>query len=175
MQNKLPQVVSAIAPVLGAALSPLSPIASLLIKGLGAIFGADNPDDLAAKIASDPDAAVKIRQFELEHENIIVQTNAQIRLAAYDREIKVTQGGDRNFVMKFLALFVVISFFGLCLIVAFTTLDKTDHDIFYMLLGVFGSKFGSVIDYFFGSSSEKTPIYYQRQNDIELPPPAKTR
>lgn len=47
---------------------------------------------------------------------------------------------------------VVVGFFALLLILAYTDLPKENKDLFNMLLGAWIVSFTSVINYFFGSS-----------------------
>ncbi len=52
------------------------------------------------------------------------------------------------------AFSVIIGFFAMCFLIALTKLDQSDHDILYMLLGVLGTTFSQVFQYYFGSSKK---------------------
>ena len=155
------------------------PGSGLLINGLAKLFGADptNEQDLINKISNDPDAYLKLRQFELEHQKDILALDLQDRASAREREKSVigyTQ--KRDWVMDFLAIFITIAFFVLCIIVAYSSIDDKLHSIFYMLLGVFGSGFGVVMNYYFGSSvmtkMNSPPI--EEKKPVILPIPRDT-
>jgi hypothetical protein len=58
----------------------------------------------------------------------------------------------QDWLLSFVVVSVVIGFLGVCAIVGLMKTDATDHDIFYLLVGQMGMKFGTVVDYFVGSS-----------------------
>ena len=59
--------------------------------------------------------------------------------------------GRRDFVMDFIALAVVIGFFGMAFLIALTPRDSTDHDVLNMLIGQLSAGFIAVLSFFFGS------------------------
>lgn len=179
--STLGNVVSKAAPVLGNVLNSVLPGSSLVISSLMALFGvtSNDQDILATTIASDPNASLKLKQFELTHIEELEKIYTQDRQSARQMAIETAKAtGKRDWVADFIAISIVSGFFGLCLIVAFTKMDLSDHDIFYMLLGIFGSGFSCVLNYFYGSSVEtKFHQAKEKANDskIILPPPAETR
>ena len=176
---ELKEVVGKISPLLGAALGAFVPGGSLIVSGLAHLFGVDssNSDQLAAAIASDPEAVVKIKQFEFEHKDALLTAATQVRLGAYDREAQVVKAtGKRDWVMDFLAVFVTVGFFALCLMIKFTILDPSDKDLFYMLIGTFSSGWSIVLAYYFGATKSKSSVMQHPQApDVVIPPPAQTR
>lgn len=179
--NPLISVLSKFSSPLVSIISSVSPVAGLIVKGLMNLFGVEtgSTEDLAKAIATDKDAALKIKQYEIEHADIIAQTTAQIRLAAYDREKTIVQStGKRDWVMDFLAVFVTVTFVGLCLIVAFGHMDPGNRDLFYMLLGTFSAAWGGIVAYFFGgnpSTALHSHKEVKKSPEIILPPPADTK
>lgn len=168
--SKLADVVSKAAPVLGAALGGVGAPIGLIVSGIAKLFGADGEDDLLAKIKADPEAYVKLRQFELEHQYDLERIVAADKASAREREVEIVKAtGRRDYVLDFIAVFIVLGFFAIVLIVAFTKMDQTDHDILYLLTGQLSGSFLLVISYFFGSS---VPVKSQQ---AVLPPPAQTR
>ncbi len=59
--------------------------------------------------------------------------------------------GRRDFVMDFIAICVVLGFFAMAFIIAFTPRDNSDHDILNMLIGQLSAGFIAVLSFFFGS------------------------
>lgn len=54
-----------------------------------------------------------------------------------------------------LAIFVVVGFFIMSVLIVRNKLDQSDHDIMYMLLGVLGSNFSQIYQYYFGKADKK--------------------
>lgn len=48
--------------------------------------------------------------------------------------------------------FITIGFFGLIVVLIFFDIKEGSKEIVFTLLGVFGSAFSSIVNYFFGSS-----------------------
>jgi hypothetical protein len=65
----------------------------------------------------------------------------------------------------FVVISVVLGFWGVCIIVALTSMDKTDHDIFYLIVGVMGTKFSTMVDYFVGSSRKDSYKTVKKNNE----------
>jgi hypothetical protein len=59
--------------------------------------------------------------------------------------------GRRDFVMDFIAIVVVLGFFGMAFLIAITPRDSTDHDILNMLIGQLSAGFITILAFFFGS------------------------
>jgi len=142
---------------------------------LASLFGCENkPDALAAAIQTDPQAALKMKQFELDHEldlqKLILQ-GEQMRLAdvasARQREVDVTKAtGKRDVNLYLLAWIMVMGFFCLVALLVFKEIPKDSNGVVYLLFGTLATSFGCVIQYFFGSSkssSDKTALLAQAQ------------
>lgn len=170
----LANIVSRSAPLLGTVIGgPIGAGVGMVVSGIASLFGGDpgNQDDLVERIKADPDAALKLREFELQHTVDLQKVYADNVASARNREIQITATtGKRDWLMVFLAVFITVGFFAMCLIVAFTKMDKTDHDIFYMLLGGIASGFNVILNFYFGSS-----ISVPQSRQIQLPPPGSTQ
>lgn len=180
MSSKLSNVVSAIAPALGNVLNLALPGSGLVVSSLAALFGGNssNPDDLAHKIINDPEASIKLLDFQNKHLEELERIAASDRSSARERQIEVTKAtGKRDWVMDFLTIFLVVGFFSLIMIVAFTKMDQSDHDILYLLTGQLSGAFLLSISYYFGSSvpAKGNGNHEQKINDVVLPPPEQTR
>lgn len=77
---------------------------------------------------------------------------------ARNREIEVVKTtGKKDNTVTILAGVIVIGFFAGLISLVFVTLDKGSgtYELLYMMFGALIAKFGTVIDYFFGSSETK--------------------
>ena len=135
------------------------------IGGLVArLFGADpeNPADIALKIKADPDALVKLRQFEMEHERELIKLYLGDVQNARQREVDVTRAtGETNWPIYVLAGIIVSGFFILVGILFKYTIPDGSREVAYMLFGSLSAGFGAVLQYFFGSSkgsADKTAL-----------------
>ena len=146
------------APTVAAALGV--PGASLVASALSQWFGVE-PAKLPATINADPDADVKLKQFEIEHKADLqriaatnYQTEVDDRKNARQREIEIEKiTGKTDYVLSSIALAVVVGFFILCGLNYFYK-SPEDH-IIIMLLGQLSGGFIMVLSYFFGSSQKK--------------------
>lgn len=139
-----------------------SPVAGMVLSLLATWFHVE-PEKLAETMSTDPNTEFKIKQFELEHKESLAKiqsTNYSLevddRKNAREREVKfIEQTGKRDWVEALIALIVVSGFFIMCILVAITKQDNTDHDILYMLIGQLTSGFILILSYFFGSINKK--------------------
>lgn len=153
-------------PLLGAALTTVNPLAGLVLSAVAGAFGANpkNMPDILTKMQVDGAAEEKIKELEIQHKDLLVKAaSADFQAAMLDTQsarwreeeiVKIT--GKYDWVQHACALVVVSGFFGCIFIIVTTKLDQSDHDILYMLLGVLGSTFSQVYQYYFGSSSESS-------------------
>ncbi len=149
------------APLVAGIIGSASPITGLLLDGLGHLFGVStaSPAAIATAVAADPDAKIKLKEFELKHSEILeqyslqtYQTEVDDRKNARDRDVAETKLlGGRDWVMDSIAIIVVVGFFGMALVVALTKLDQSDHDVLYTLIGQMAAGFICVLSFFFGS------------------------
>jgi hypothetical protein len=148
------ETVSKYAPLLGSVISESNPIAGLILMAIAKIFNvSSHPDYIINAINNDPDAALKLKKLEYEHEDIILQNQTEDRINARDRETKVIQlTGKRDWVLDFLSIIVVIGFFSLCILNYFIKPD--DDNIIIMLIGQISSGFMLCLSYYFGSSNK---------------------
>lgn len=153
----LSNIAEKYSPLIGAAITPFNPAVGALIGSMATAFNASNdPSEIALKIAQDPDAAVKLKGIEAEHQDRLYQSEVEDRESARSREVeKEKLLGREDWMLDFIAIVVVIGFFGMCFVVAFQKMDQSDHDILYMLIGQLTAGFIMVVSYYFGSSNKK--------------------
>lgn len=134
------------------------PFGSLLSYGLEKIFDTD-ANNLVNKIQQDPNAEFKIKQLEIAHQDLInqlkssdFQANLNDIEGARQRDLKQTQIlGRRDWVMDVIALMIIGGFFFMLFVIAFTSFDKADHDVLFMLIGQLCAGFIGVLSFFFGN------------------------
>lgn len=164
---------------------PLIPIAMMLssvIPGLAKLLGGDTAGAVAEKVVGiaknltgleDPEEAVKavqldpalqirLREIALEEINAFLADRQDAR----KREIEIVKStGKRDYFLYGLAALVVLGYFALCGILMRYPLPAGSNEVVFMLFGGLAAGFGSVLQYFFGSSkssADKTQMLTQK-------------
>ena len=136
----------------------------LLSKGIKAITGIDitekelTPDD-KQKIM---DSQIEIMKIDFDKLKLETEAKLQSKKMVFEdksnarnREIEVVKTtGKKDNTVTILAGVIVIGFFAGLISLVFVHLDKGSgtYELLYMMFGALIAKFGTVIDYFFGSS-----------------------
>lgn len=165
--SSVAKAAEGIAPALATMLGgPLAGGAVTALEGLfGIAPGTATPDTLTAAIAADPNAAMKLKQAEMDFaikqrdqdiETLKTQlADIQSARARQTEHEKATGKSDLN--LYALAWLIVGGFFGLTgalLYFSYTGKPITDQTgVLFMLVGTLATAFGGVIGYFFGSSA----------------------
>lgn len=72
--------VSKYAPLLGSVISESNPIAGLIVMAIAKLFNtSSNPSEILTSIQTDPDAAIKLQQLEIEHQDALIQNQTEDR------------------------------------------------------------------------------------------------
>lgn len=153
-------IVRGTAPILGTVLG--SPLAGVALSLIANCFGGNPKDigDLLNKIKLDANASVKLREIELQHQEILQH------IASHDFEIEVQDKEDarkygylyKDFLLH-MSYFVTVGFFAaLFLLFIPLTISESEKNLLSMLVGMLASKWQTIIDFFYGSSR------YQRQS-----------
>ena len=139
----------------------------------------DDPDVLEQAVASNPEAAAKLLQAQMDHEVSIKQLSLEFarvaleeqrvhhddRVSAREREKEITkQTGHRDLNMLVLSWVVVGGFFLLLGVLIFKPLAPGSEGYINQLFGALTAGFGAVLNYFFGSSkgdSESREMIYR--------------
>lgn len=138
----------------------------LVKKGVKAITGIDL--DEKALTAEDKqkimDSQIEIMKIDFEKLKLETESKLQTKKMTLDdksnargREVEVTKStGKRDYALISLAVVIVIGFFAGLVSLVFVTLDKGSgtYELLYMMFGALITKFGTVVDYFFGSSDK---------------------
>jgi hypothetical protein len=170
--KNLVKAVSKGAPIIGSLIGgPAGGAAGTALALLARAFGADpeNPEEILQTIKNDPEAYVKLRQIEAEHERELTALALKSKIAdlddrqsAREREIQITKStGKKDYNLYVTAWCVLTGFFILTAVLMFYPLPEGSSQAVYMLFGALAGGFGTVLQYFFGSSkgsSDKTQM-----------------
>jgi len=155
-------------PLLGAVAGGPAGIAGAIIGNIAGELGLESSDEdqIIKHIESNPDTVFKLKKLEADSKAELKRLNlqgAEIKLKeeqaflddkqdARSREtdfIKAT--GGRDWSQTILAWIIVGGFFG-ALFAFIGGVNPAGNEILLVLTGTMAAKFGSVVDYFFGSS-----------------------
>lgn len=138
----------------------------LVKKGVKALTGIDlESKELTAEDKQKiMDSQIEIMKIDFEKLKLDTDSKLQSKKMIFDdklnargREVEVTKTtGKRDYALIALAVVIVIGFFAGLVSLVFVTLDKGSgtYELLYMMFGALITKFGTVVDYFFGSSDK---------------------
>lgn len=150
----LNDIVSKSAPLLGSMLG--SPLAGVGIGWIANLFGADpkNTQDIIEKITSDPEANIKLKTLEYQHQEELqkiavssYQVEVDDRKSARQREISLHDYVPTILAVGFLVNYALIQ--GYCV-----THPGSSNDI---ISARFQDVLIMIISYYFGSSHKEKP------------------
>ena len=116
-------------------------------------------DEVAQALATNPEAAIKLRQIEADRqvrlqELVAAHADAELRIAAEDRkDARQMQVSVKSRVPAVLALSITGGFFGVLALMLWGVWKPTDNNALLILLGALGTSWGAVVNYYFGSSA----------------------
>ena len=138
----------------------------LVVTGIEKLVGIDlskeelTPDD-KQKIM---DSQIEIMKIDFEKIKLETEAKLQSKKMVFDdksnargREVEVTKAtGKKDNAVTILAGVIVFGFFAGLVSLVFVHLDKGSgaYELLYMCFGALTMKFGTVVDYFFGSSDK---------------------
>ena len=168
--NVAPVIANVIGSIAGGTI--VGGAAEKVVSGLLSLFGLKpdaTPDQLNNAIAQDPQAALKLRQAEMEYNLALNKQKLDDQQAflndiqnARNMMVETTKAtGKRDVNLYALAWLIVAGFFMLTCLLVFKDLPKDSNGVIFMLFGALSAAFGSVVGYFFGSSKssgEKTEL-----------------
>ena len=138
----------------------------LLSRGIKALTGIDleakelTPED-KQKIM---DSQIEIMKIDFDKLKLETEAKLESKRMVFDdksnaksREVEVTKAtGKKDNAVTILAEVIVFGFFAGLISLVFVHLDKGSgaYELLYMAFGALTMKFGTVVDYFFGSSDK---------------------
>ena len=182
MWDNIKELIGTSAPVIGTLLG--GPAGGAVGGLISKVLGVDNtPEAIELALMNNPDALVKIKELETSKELAILQAeleNKRIDVGSVIDNRKLDNEKDQMFLsdkqsarsrqvdsekatgkvdvaLYVIAGVIVVAFFVSILALIFITLDKQSgtYELLLMLFGALTTKFGTVVDYFFGSSNQK--------------------
>lgn len=181
MWDNIKELIGTSAPVIGALLG--GPAGGAVGGLISKVLGVDNtPEAIELALMNNPDALVKIKELETSKELAILQAeleNKRIDVGSVIDNRKLDNEKDQMFLsdkqsarsrqvdsekatgkvdvaLYAIAGVIVVAFFVSILALIFITLDKQSgtYELLLMLFGALTTKFGTVVDYFFGASNK---------------------
>ncbi len=155
MANSLAKIVAKAAPLLGLALGGIGAPIGMIVAGIASLFGgADTDEDLIEKIKADPDAYLKLKEFEMQHQKDLLKITADDRNSARNKHIQhVKTLGKRDWVMDFLSITPFLALTAISFIAIFKNPTGSERDFFYSIFDMFSSFLAFVMGYHFGGVS----------------------
>ena len=181
MWDNIKEILGSSAPVIGTLLG--GPAGGAVGGLISKVLGVDNtPEAIELALMNNPDALVKIKELETSKELAILQAeleNKRIDISSAIDNRKLDNEKDQMFLsdkqsarsrqtdsekatgkvdvaLYVIAGVIVVAFFVSILALIFITLDKQSgtYELLLMLFGALTTKFGTVVDYFFGASNK---------------------
>lgn len=181
MWDNIKELIGTSAPVIGTLLG--GPAGGAVGGLISKVLGVDNtPEAIELALMNNPDALVKIKELETSKELAILQAeleNKRIDVGSVIDNRKLDNEKDQMFLsdkqsarrrqidsekatgkvdvaLYVIAGVIVVAFFVSILALIFITLDKQSgtYELLLMLFGALTTKFGTVVDYFFGASNK---------------------
>jgi hypothetical protein len=157
--------VGKFAPLLGTLLG--GPAGGAIGGMVASALGSNNtPDDVAQALAINPDAAVKLKQIEADHDtrlHELLSQQAQASIAADSaryladvdntKDARGMQVGTKAMTPAILAILVTTGFFGVLGTMLFGVWHPSDNNALLILLGSLGTSWGAIVNFYFGSSA----------------------
>lgn len=177
MWDNIKELIGSSAPVLGTLLggSAGGAVGNLIAKALGV---ENTASAIESALINNPDAIVKLKELETSKEIALIQANLEASRIKNDekrvdneasklilddksnaraREVENTKvTGSRDYALYTLAVVIVSAFFVSMWLLIHTPLvkDTGSYELLLIMFGALGSKFSTVVDYFFGSSKQ---------------------
>lgn len=148
---------------------------------LSSVLGEDTVKDpvaMLARMQAQPELLVEIRKIDRDNKESLRRLSLQQAELDYknvqgarDREVEITKATGRlDANLYVLAWMVVCGFLATIAILAFADEAFSDNQAALLLLGALSAGFGSVLNYFFGStkgSREKTQMLVSRMGPTQ--------
>ncbi len=150
-------LISQYAPLLGNVISRFNPIAFLFINSIAALFEANSKDihDITNKIMNDPHAGIKLKQLELQYQEILNKNQIDDRINAREREERIIElTGKRDWLLDLIAFVVICGYFVMCSFMVFNRVEGENNQVLFMMFGQLTGGFIMVLSYYFGSTKQ---------------------
>ena len=152
--NELLSLVKGIAPSIATALG--SPLAGMAVSALAERFGVEDEVEAVTKaIKADPEAAMKLKQLELDKFKAVLADKDSAR----NREATIATSDKAPLLNKLispaLALIVVGAWVGIQFILINTTVPQEMRELVARVLGTLDGALMVILSYYFGASTKE--------------------
>ena len=154
--DKILDILKVAAPTVATALG--GPLAGMAVKFLTDKLGLPSPDEdvLVRTIQGmGPDQIVQLKQMDIDFQKFLKQNEIDLEaIAAKDRDsARNLLIQTKSIVPAFLSIGVTLGYFGILTLMLRGELKVGDSQALLLMLGGLGMAFGSVMQYWFGSSA----------------------
>lgn len=152
--NDLISMVSKFAPAIGTALG--GPLGGLAVSAIAEKLGvADEVEAVTKAIKADPEAAMKLKQLELDKFKSVLADKDSAR----NREATIATSEKAPLINKLvspvLALIVVVAWVGIQYTLLNTTVPQEMRELVARVLGTLDGALMLILSYFFGASTKE--------------------
>ena len=152
--NELLSLVKGIAPSIATALG--SPLAGMAVSALAERFGVEDEVEAVTKaIKADPEAAMKLKQLELDKFKAVLADKDSAR----NREATIATSEKAPLINKrvspVLALIVVVAWVGIQYTLLNTTVPQEMRELVARVLGTLDGALMVILSYYFGASTKE--------------------
>ena len=152
--NELLGLVKNIAPSIATALG--SPLAGMAVSALAERFGVEDEVEAVTKaIKSDPEAAIKLKQLEIDKFKAVLADKDSAR----NREATIATSEKAPLINKLvsplLALIVVVAWVGIQYTLLNTTVPQEMRELVARVLGTLDGALMVILSYYFGASTKE--------------------
>ena len=149
--SELGEKVAGYAPLLGGVVG--GPAGGAIGSVIASVFGVENkPDLILSAINRDPDAAVKLKEIELDNkvelQRIAIEL-AKAEIADKQNARKENKHSKVPAVLSGVLSFVIV---GIIYLLFYTVVPEGSKDVLFMLLGVVVKEWGGAMQYWFGTT-----------------------
>jgi len=158
--NSVGKVIAKSAPVIGSLLG--GPAGGAVGAIVASVLGVENdPDKIAQAINLDPDALVKLKQYELEHSAELKRIQFQT-LEVELKDVANARKEHKHSPMPAIVTVLITAMMGLIGYAIFAhEIPVTNREVAYMMFGQISALWGASITYWVGttrSSADKTKL-----------------
>lgn len=148
-------IVGTVAPVLGTALG--GPLGGMAVKAISNALGLSEQTEeaISAAIAgAKPEDLLKLKQADHQFAKDMKALDVDLdRLAVENtKDARQMQIATHSKVPALLAVIVTVGFFGILVMMATGIYKPADNNALLIMLGALGASWGSIVQYYFGSS-----------------------
>ncbi len=153
--------------------TPIGKVTKLVSSVLGV---GDSPNEVYEELEKNPDAVLKLKQLEADHELELrkiyleeFKIEVDDKKSARDREIQLTKTtGKKDWPTLVLGSVITVGFFGCISALMWVDMPQNNKEQIIYLLGALSASFTSLVNYYFGSSAgsaKKTEILANGHNN----------